>query len=82
VSLSDRLSLGPEPKVNGAPCSVGVLLRALPAEESAALRQMLDDPAWSGADIHDAVTGEGYDVGRQTVNRHRRRECRCAKESR
>jgi len=82
MSLSDRLTLGPERRMTGSPCSVGALLRALPPEESTALRQMLDDSQWSGAAIYDAVSGEGYDVGRQTINRHRRRECRCFKESR
>jgi hypothetical protein len=81
MSLSDRLALGPEPVVSGSPCSVGELLRSLPNDEREALEAMLAG-AWSASAIHDAVTGEGYDVGRQTINRHRRSECRCAKNDR
>ncbi|GAY07499.1 hypothetical protein [Pseudonocardia sp. N23] len=60
---------------------MSILLRTLPPDESAALQQMLDDAGWSASAIHDAVTAEGYSVGRQTITKHRRSACRCRRSS-
>lgn len=76
MSLTDRLRAGPKPSMHGAPCSVGELLDTLPSEEAEALQHMLDD-GWPATKIHDAVTAEGLTCGRQTINTHRRKQCRC-----
>lgn len=61
----------------GLPCSVAELLELLPKTESAALRRMLGDRAWTDNAIYEAVVDEGHTVGRQSVGRHRRGVCRC-----
>ena len=81
MSLSDRLKSGPVTRISGTPCSVGSLLRALPDNEAKALEQMLEDAiVWSGAQIYEAVRAEGLDVGRQSIGRHRRKQCRCFRD--
>jgi hypothetical protein len=75
MALADRVQSKPVRR-HGIPCSVGELLDSLPADEHAALEQMLTG-GWSQAEIHAAVTAEGHYVGRQTINRHRSQACRC-----
>lgn len=74
--LTDRASTPPS-SINGSPCSVAVLLDALPQQESDALSAMLVNPAWTNEGIWLACRDEGYHLGRQTVGRHRREQCRC-----
>lgn len=79
MSLSSRLNTPPE-RISGTDCSVGILLRRLEGAELDALVAMLGTPenrGWSQAEIYEALTAEGYEVGRQTINRHRARGCRC-----
>lgn len=81
MALADRVSAPPENKHPGRECSVGWLLRELPADESAALAEMLGTPeqrsAWTAVAIYDALVAEGHSVGRQTISRHRARRCGC-----
>jgi hypothetical protein len=77
VALSDRLDAGPPKVIHGTPCSVGTTLSALPAKEREALQRMLDDRNWTGAMIYEALADEGIEVGRQSIGRHRRCDCRC-----
>lgn len=81
MSLSDRVAEGPAPVVHGSPCSVGVLHDVLPPDEAKALEQMLNDSSWSATQVYEVLRTEGYTVGRQTVNRHRGKRCRCYRES-
>lgn len=79
MALSERLAEPPKPK-HGTPCSVGALLDRLEGGERDALLTMLGTPeqrGWPQDAIYDALTGEGYEVGRQSINRHRGRKCRC-----
>lgn len=78
MALSDRLDSTP-PRQSGLPCSVGALLESLDDTEAAALTDMLHTLGWSAARIYDALQAEGYEVGRQTIGRHRSRACRCFK---
>lgn len=79
MSLADKT---PPARIHGKPCSIGTALAALPPAEAAALQAMLDDRAnWPGRAIHTALNDEGITyVGRQTIDKHRRGDCRCAKE--
>lgn len=64
----------------GLPCSVGALLDRLEGDELAAFKTMLGTPeqrGWPATAIYDAVREEGYEIGLQSVNRHRGRKCRC-----
>lgn len=81
MALADRIT-APDYAQHGKPCSVGVLLDTLQGAELAALEQILADRAWSQAMVWKALTDEGYEVGMQSVNRHRGGKCRCAKERR
>ena len=76
MALKDRITQTAPKRAHGLPCSVGDLLDRLPDDERAALQHMLDN-GWSQNEIYDAVTAEGHEVGRQTINRHRSRACRC-----
>ena len=76
MSLAGKLTTQPQ-RVHGLPCSVGALLDRLEGAERDALHAMLYELGWSARRIYDAVTAEGYDIGLQTVNRHRSQACRC-----
>ena len=81
MALSERINTPPTRRT-GLPCSIGALEATLPNDELAALRVMLGTPeqrGWSAAAIYDALTAEGYTVGRQSINRHRGGSCGCAK---
>lgn len=78
MALADRLNNTPQ-RITGLPCSVGALEDRLQGEEREALDAMLHSLGWSAERIYAALTAEGYDVGRQTINRHRSRACRCFK---
>lgn len=76
MALADRITQPAPDRVHGLPCSVGKLLAELPDTERDALQHMLSH-GWSMNDIYDALAAEGHVVGRQTINRHRSRACRC-----
>lgn len=81
MSLADRTPPTPS---TGLPCSVGALLTRLDGTELAAFQSMLGTPeqrGWSATAIYDAVRAEGYDIGLQSVNRHRGRKCRCFRDA-
>lgn len=78
MALADRLNNTPQ-RIAGLPCSIGALEDRLDGAERDALDAMLHGLGWSAERIYTALTAEGYDVGRQTINRHRSRSCRCFK---
>ena len=81
MALADRVKTT-APNMAGMPCSVGVLLDTLTGDELAALKHMLASRSWSQAMVWKALTDEGYEVGMQSINRHRGGKCRCAKAPR
>ena len=78
MALADRLSNTPQ-RIHGLPCSVGALEDRLEGEERRALDAMLHQLGWSAERIYAALSAEGYEVGRQSINRHRAKSCRCFK---
>ena len=81
VSLSDRLTHA-EPSKVGRPCAVGALLGALPEVDADALRLALsvqkgDRSRLSSPVISKILAEEGYDVGAQSITKHRSGACRC-----
>lgn len=76
MSLADKLDEAPRRK-HGLPCSVGALEDNLDGKEADALYAMLYTLGWSATRVYDTLHAEGYEVGRQTINRHRSRACRC-----
>lgn len=78
MALSERVNV-PPPPIHGTPCSIGSLLDTLEGDELAAFEGMLASRQWNASMIYDAVRDEGYMIGRQSINRHRGRKCRCFK---
>lgn len=84
MSLADRLATTKQTQ-SGLPCSIGRLLATLKGDELAALEAMLGTPerrGWSQRDIYITLRAEGYEVGLQTINRHRAGMCRCGNVAR
>jgi len=79
MALSDRVTTIKK-AMHGLPCSVGVLLDTLHGDELAALQTILADREWSQAMVWKALTDEGYEVGLNSINKHRGLKCRCATE--
>ena len=61
----------------GYPCSVGRLLTTLDAADVKFLADCLASDDWSSTMIYQLLTTDGHDVGRQSIGRHRRGDCRC-----
>lgn len=78
MALADRLNSTPQ-RIHGLPCSIGALEDRLDGTEREALDAMLHQLGWSAERIYAALTAEGYEVGRQSINRHRAKACRCFK---
>lgn len=76
MALADRITQPAPERAHGLPCSVGEKLAELPEAEADALRHMLAN-GWSQQQIWEALKSEGHVVGKQTINRHRSRACRC-----
>ena len=78
MALADRIKDGPKRRPSGMPCSVGELEERLKGtDEGIALHSMLYELGWSQERIYADLRAEGHDVGKQTINRHRARACRC-----
>lgn len=80
MALADKLT-APPPPIHGLPCSIGALLDSLDGTERTALQAMLDSTSWNATMIYDAVRDEGHMIGRQSINRHRGRKCRCFRDA-
>lgn len=78
MALVDRLETTPQ-RIHGKPCSIGALLDRLDPPEQNALNAMMHELGWSARRIYTALEAEGYEVGEQTIGRHRSRACRCFK---
>jgi hypothetical protein len=80
MSLTDRLSQ--VPKGRGHYCTVGILMSTMPLEHKTEERDVLlaamEDPAWPGTAIAQAIAAEGYTIDRRHVQQHRRGECTSA----
>lgn len=81
MALADHAANPPKAKAAGVPCSIGHLytLLADDAKELAALDQLLYGLGLNATQVYEALEAEGYEVGRQSINRHRGRKCGCYK---
>lgn len=77
MALADRTKEAAPRPIHGKPCSVGALLQQLKSGERKALESMMGNPEWTAPAIWEALRDEGYEVGRQTIGRHRHGKCRC-----
>lgn len=78
MSFSELAQQGPPPPTQGLPCAIAVLLDKLDKPEREGLATILADRDWSHSRVFKAIEDEGHKVPRQTLERHRRNECRCA----
>jgi hypothetical protein len=80
MGLADDL-LAPHRSSNrGATCSVELLLGELTAadpEGAAALVTVLADQRFPATTISRRLTGAGWELSAQIIQRHRRGECKC-----
>jgi len=77
MALSDHFA-DPPAAMRGSPCSIGTLLNGtLDDADKAFLEKILADRAWSQEIIWQRLRTAGHNVGRQSINRHRGRKCRC-----
>lgn len=70
------------PRKNSGPgCTVGMLLGRLPKDERDALARLVDEnanPRIPSANLQAAISSAyGEDIGRSSIDRHRRRDCLC-----
>jgi hypothetical protein len=79
MSLADRAEQPAPPTIHGSPCSIGALEQAVAHDpaEAEGLRRILYDLGWNAGQVFDALAAEKLSVGRQSINRHRGRKCRC-----
>ena len=70
---------GARPLVKGPSCSVRDTLDKMDAADAAALQAALDNPEVRHSVIVDALNAEGWRIGRDAVQRHRRDLCQCWK---
>ena len=74
MSLRDELSKA-QPVRRGPKCSICRLLIDLPEDDRDALEEALDSYMPSTV-IHRAIAADGHRVGRGSVGRHRRGDCK------
>ena len=60
-------------KKNLSECSISRITKQLSAKESEALLKLIDDPETSPTSLARVLTKNGYEISRQTINRHRNR---------
>jgi hypothetical protein len=75
MALKDHAPQGPRP--TGKPCSVQLLIDRLNETDRAELHAWMYELGHSQEAIYKSITDAGETVGKQTINRHRSRGCRC-----
>lgn len=60
-------------------CTMGRLLLSLPPEDAKDLTRALSDDAITARAIARVLVSRGHDINDQSVNRHRRGLCGCAR---
>lgn len=63
----------------GPACTIGIAFDSLSEADAANLTAALENPHAPSSAIARALASLGHDVRAYTVQRHRRRECRCPK---
>ena len=65
----------------GPTCTVTVLLSTMDDDDADLLRKAMANPYAPTTAIAAALADQGYRITAATLQRHRRGECRCARES-
>lgn len=82
MPLSARPKDNSEAPVHGAPCSIGLVYKAVADDpvELAELNAILYEEGKTQRQVYDVLTEDGgFKVGSSTINKHRGRDCRCFK---
>ena len=64
----------------GPPCTVGLLLKFMTADDRAALIAALDDPSIQSRTIWRVLVEEGHEISDTPISRHRRGMCLCSRK--
>ena len=64
----------------GPPCTVGLLLAFMTADDRAALIAALDDPSIQSRTIWRVLVEEGHEISDTPIGRHRRGMCLCSRK--
>ena len=78
MALKDSLQAGPRPIDRGIRCGITLILGELDDEDRGLLQAAIDDPRWTAVGLSELLKSEGYHIGPQSINRHRRNVCTCA----
>lgn len=76
MALADHDAAAPR-KPSGTPCSVQELLDSLDEDDRATLHSWMYELGYSQEVIYASIRSSGRSCGKQTINRHRARACRC-----
>lgn len=80
MSLATALEAEKAAARKGPPCGMSVLLAKLDKADHATLEAYLADrEGVTTAVIHRALIREGHQLGKTTIERHRRGECSCVR---
>jgi len=75
INLAAQLQAGRLRK--GPPCAISLICAELAEEDAASLQEAFADAEIPAAVIYRVLTGNGFSVSTNTVQRHRRGECSC-----
>lgn len=77
VPLDFDDALGQTQLKKGPPCAVTQILEAMPPDQAEKFARAVADPLVKATNITRALEAMGYPVHKDTVARHRRRDCKC-----
>ncbi len=70
-----------ERRHGGRRCTVAVICEQLEAEDRIALVEVLRNTSVPASSIRDRLVSAGYEISKDTLNNHRRGDCRCPREA-
>ena len=79
MKLSDLADEHPAAPVKGPPCTMGQIAERLDADDLAVLDGWMGNRSVTGSWIARQLVRAGHQVAPQTVQRHRRGECKCGR---
>jgi hypothetical protein len=77
MGLAEAIRKQAESSVYGIRCRAGQMLAKMPEVDAKALREALADMEKQTTVIVRALHDEGYQIGYDSVHRHRKRVCGC-----
>lgn len=82
MSLADDLNGLVNEPVKRLQCSISIMLNAMSDDsDRAAVTHALTNDAVRASSLARVLRNHGYSVSEQSIRRHRKRDCRCPKDS-